>query len=481
MFLGLDIGTSAVKAVVIDGAGAFVDQKSRSLPIQRPQPGWSEQRPRDWWQAVDEAVCALDARVRAGVRAIGLAGQMHGAVLLGADDQPLRPAILWNDGRAQSQCEELLRIEPRSTQITGNPVLAGFTAPKLLWVRDNEPEVFAKIHTILLPKDWVRLCLTGEKLSEMSDASGTLWLDVERRQWSAEMLAACGIAADAMPALCEGSELGGRLLASVAGRWGMGRVPVAGGGGDNAAAAIGLGVVTPGQTLMSLGTSGVIFTVSDGFRPCPEAGIHAFAHAIPRTWHRMSVMLSATACIDWAAALTGLSVPDFLAGAEQADPASELVFLPYLSGERTPYANPAARGVFFGLDSGSGRPELARAVMEGVAMGLRDGLDVLAGAGASITEIGMTGGGSRSHAWGTILASALMRPLTWYRGGATGPALGAARLAQVASGEGSVDDVCFAPQIIAQVEPDSALTDTLQARLQRFRSLYKAVAPLWCR
>lgn len=479
MFLGLDIGTSAVKAVVVDGVGAVIEQKSRPLGLYRPRPDWAEQQPQDWWQAVDDAVCALNVRARAAVRGIGLSGQMHGAVLLGTDDQPLRPAILWNDGRSQAQCESLLRLEPRVTQITGNPVLPGFTAPKLLWVRAHEPGVFAKVRTVLLPKDWVRLRLTGEKLSEMSDASGTLWLDVDRRRWSAEMLAACDINVEMMPALREGNEPAGTLLASIAARWGMNRVVVAGGGGDNAAAAIGLGVVRPGQTLLSLGTSGVIFTVGDGFRPCPEVGIHAFAHAIPRTWHRMSVMLSAAACIDWAAALTGLSVPEFLAEAGTADPTSALLFLPYLSGERTPHANPAARGVFFGLSSSTARQEVARAVMEGVAMGLRDGLDVLAGAGTAISDISMTGGGSRSQAWGAILSAALGRPLTWHEGGDIGPALGAARLAQIAAGEGLVNEVCVTPRIIARFEPDCALVDAMQVRQKRFRSLYQAVFSLW--
>ncbi len=480
MFLGIDIGTSSVKALLLDCNGVIIDQKTHPLTLQRPRALWSEQTPDDWWQAVDQTVRAIDARSRASVQAIGLSGQMHGAVVLGKDDQPLRAAILWNDGRAQPQCATLLQTAPRTWEITGNPVLAGFTAPKLVWMQENEPEVFAAIRSVLLPKDWLRLRMTGEKVSDMSDASGTLWLDVRQRRWSPEMLAATRLSESMMPRLVEGSEVSSQLSAAVAEQWGMARVPVAGGGGDNAAGAIGLGVVRPGETFLSLGTSGVIFTVTDGFQPRPESGVHAFAHAVPKTWHRMSVMLSASACLDWAANLTGsASVPALLDIALDADPHSDLLFLPYLSGERTPHADPSARGVFFGMTGRTGPAELARAVLEGVAMGLRDGLDVLTGAGTDIIEINMAGGGSRSELWGRILAATLGRPLVWHQGGDTGPALGAARLAQVAAGAGSLGEVCKAPQITARVDPDEALEDVMRERQERFRSLYRAVSPLW--
>lgn len=480
MYLGIDIGTSGVKALLLDEVGAVRAQATAPLTVSRPHPLWSEQAPADWWAAVETAVAALDPALRRRVRGIGLSGQMHGAVLLDADDRVLRPAILWNDGRAQPQCAELVEREPRAPAITGNPVLAGFTAPKLLWVGEQEPEVFAATRSVLLPKDWVRLCMTGERWSDMSDASGTLWLDVATRRWSPAMLAACGIDERAMPALVEGSAVSAALSADVAARWGMERVPVAGGGGDNAAGAIGLGVLDPGETFLSLGTSGVIFTVTDGFRPDPDAAVHAFAHAVPNRWHRMSVMLSAAACLDWAVRLTGLAdVPALLDLSLAADARATPLFLPYLSGERTPHADPSAQGLFFGLTGATGQAEVARAVLEGVAMGLRDGLDALTGAGAEIGEISMAGGGSRSDAWGRIIAAALDRPLVWREGGDIGPALGAARLGRVAAGDGTLREVCPPPPVTARVESDPALAERMRARQARFRALYRAVSPLF--
>lgn len=480
MYLGIDIGTSGVKAMLLDEEGAIAGQSTAPLSVSRPHPQWSEQAPEDWWQAVDEAVGALDPGARAKVRGIGLSGQMHGAVVLGEDDRVLRPAILWNDGRAQPQCAELLQIEPRTHEITGNPVLAGFTAPKLLWLREHERDTFDAIRTVLLPKDWIRLRMTGEKVSDMSDASGTLWLDVAERRWSGEMLAACGLDTAAMPALCEGSDVAATLCAPVAQRWGMERVPVAGGGGDNAAGAVGLGVVRAGETFLSLGTSGVIFTVTDGFKPEPEAAVHAFAHALPQRWHRMSVMLSAAVCVDWAARLTGAGdAAALLADAEQATDSGGVIFLPYLSGERTPHGDPAARGVFYGLTGATDRGMLALAVLEGVAMGLRDGFDALSGAGADIGEIAMAGGGSRSQAWGRIIAAALDRPLVWREGGEAGPALGAARLARLAVGDGSINEVCAPTPVSARIEPDATLAADMREKQARFRALFAAVSPLW--
>lgn len=480
MYLGIDIGTSGVKALLLGEDGAIAGQAMVPLTVSRPHPLWSEQAPEDWWSAVEKAVGSLDAGLRRKVRGIGLSGQMHGAVALGADDAVLRPAILWNDGRSQAQCAELLEREPRTPEITGNPVLAGFTAPKLLWMREAEPDRFGAIRTVLLPKDWVRLRMTGEKISDMSDASGTLWLDVAKRRWSEAMLSACGLDEGMMPALCEGSDASAMLSAEVATRWGMERVPVAGGGGDNAAGAVGMGAVEPGQTFLSLGTSGVIFTVTDGFRPDPDAAVHAFAHAVPDRWHRMSVMLSAASCLDWAAKLLGVKdVPALLVLSRQADARATLLFLPYLAGERTPHGDPAAQGVFFGLTGATGPAEIARAVLEGVAMGLRDGLDALTGAGSDVAEIAMAGGGSRSDVWGRIIAAALERPLVWREGGDVGPALGAARLGRLAAGDGSIAEVCVAAAVTATVEPEADEADRMREKQQRFRTLYGAVKDLW--
>ena len=312
MFLGIDIGTSAVKAVVVNEGGAVTAEASAPLAVSRPEPLWSEQDPDDWWTAANRVVLALPADARKKVRAIGLAGQMHGATLLDGSDRPLRPAILWNDGRSEAECAELEAAEPRSREITANMAFAGFTAPKLLWVAKHEPDIFAATEAVLLPKDYVRLQMTGDKATDVSDASGTLWLDVGKRRWSAEMLAATGLEERHMPRLHEGCEVTGVLRTDVARDWGMDRLPVAAGGGDNAAAAIGAGVIADGDAFISLGTSGVSFVATDQLRADPDQGLHAFCHAVPGRWHQMSVMLSAAACLDWAANLLCVDVPELI-------------------------------------------------------------------------------------------------------------------------------------------------------------------------
>src|SRR3954464_12777089 len=297
MYLGIDIGTSSVKAVIVDDRDTVVEQASAPLNVSRLQPGWSEQNPADWWAATNSAVKALPAKARAAVQAVGLSGQMHGATLLDAADKPLRPAILWNDGRSEQQCAKLEKTEPRSREITGNIAMPGFTAPKLVWVRENEPAVFKDTRCVLLPKDYVRLLMTGEKASDCSDAAGTLWVDVAKRRWSPEMLAATGLSESHMPKLVEGSDATGNLRKEVAADWGMDSVPVAGGGGDNAAGAAGIGVIKPGDAFLSLGTSGVLFLVTPKFLPNPAKAVHAFCHCLPNLWHQMSVMLSAASLV----------------------------------------------------------------------------------------------------------------------------------------------------------------------------------------
>ena len=473
MYLGIDVGTSGVKAILLAEDGAIADRASAPLTISRPHPSWSEQRPEDWWTATEQAVAGLDPQLRAQVRGIGLAGQMHGAVLLDRNNDVLRPAILWNDGRAQAQCAELAAREPAIGEITGNPCLAGFTAPKLLWVAENEPAVFDQVRTVLLPKDYLRLRMTGEKWSDMSDASGTLWLDTAERRWSRRMLAATDLSEDAMPHLCEGTEATAPLTAAVASRWGMARVPVSGGAGDNAAAAVGVGAVRTGDALLSLGTSGVIFTVTDRLRPNVRGAVHAFAHAVPGRWHQMSVMLSATASLDWGARLIGAPDADALISvAEEAGPETP-IFLPYLTGERTPHADPHAKASLLGMTISTGPAEVAKAVLDGVALGLRDGLDALIEAGSAISELTIVGGGSRSQVWGKIIAAALNRPLLWREGGDVGPALGAARLGRLAAQHGSLDEVCRPPPVFAEVEPDPALAELMSESLLRFRNAHK--------
>ncbi|KQN03216.1 xylulose kinase [Sphingomonas sp. Leaf230] len=479
MFLGIDIGTSGVKAVVLDQHGSVVGQGTAALTVQRPHPLWSEQDPDAWWKATIAAVQAIDPSVRRSVRGVGLAGQMHGATLLDADDKPLRPAILWNDGRCFAECEALERAVPDLRTISGNIAMPGFTAPKLLWVREHEPEVFAKIATVLLPKDYVRLLMTGDKASDLSDSAGTLWLDVGGRCWSDEILAACGLTQAQMPKLYEGSEITGTLTAEVAELWGMPQVPVAAGGSDNAAGAVGVGVVKDGDALLSLGTSGVIFVATNDFRPNPARAVHAFCHALPGMWHQMSVHLSAASCIDWVARITGAAgAADLFARAEAAGPASgPEIFLPYLSGERTPHNDPEVRGAFLRLDNDTDADRLSQAVLEGVAFALADGLDVLREAGTTVERLAVIGGGARSRYWGEVIAAAMEVELVYLQGGEVGPALGAARLAQIGVDGGGPAEICVAPPVSHTIVPDPALVSALAEKKAAFRQAYSRITP----
>lgn len=492
MYLGLDLGTSELKALLLDDRHGVLASVGEPLTLQQPQPLWREQSPADWWTACDRVLRRLAAEQPAAmalVRGIGLSGQMHGAVLVDAGNAVLRPAILWNDGRSFDECAELQRRVPRLQAIAGNLAMPGFTAPKLLWLARHEPQVFARIAGVLLPKDWLRLQLCGERVSEMSDAAGTLWLDVAARRWSAELLAACGLTEAQMPRLVEGSEIAGRLLPALARRWGLPEgVLIAGGGGDNAASAVGMGVVRPGQGFLSLGTSGVIFLAGDRFRPNPAQAVHAFCHALPGRWHQMSVMLSAASSLRWVSRLTGQ--PDEaallaqVAGLDDGQRARAPIFLPYLNGERTPHNNPRAQGVFFGLDGGHGAAALGHAVIEGVAFGLLDGWQALGATPGSVAALSLVGGGARSALWAQLIASALDLPLQLHAGAEAGGALGAARLAWLADlgAQGVAADealarVCQAPPVAKRFAPDAAQRAALLPRHARFRALYAALAP----
>ena len=479
MFLGIDIGTSGVKAIVLDEHGSLAGQGSAPLSVSRPHELWSEQNPDDWWEATVAAVTAIDAALRRSVRAVGIAGQMHGATLLGADDKPLRPAILWNDGRSFAECIELEASEPCSREITGNLAMPGFTAPKLLWVKHHEPELFSRIHKVLLPKDYVRMCITGDCASDLSDSAGTLWLDVGARDWSDAMLAASSLVRAQMPSLFEGSAVTGRLRSDIAALWGMEQVPVVAGGGDNAAGAAGVGVVKDGNALLSLGTSGVIFAATSTFRPNPGGAVHAFCHCLPGLWHQMSVHLSAASCIDWVGNLTGASGPaEVFTRAEAAGAGGSELFLPYLSGERTPHNDPHIRGAFLGLDNETDAGRLSAAVLEGVAFALADGMAALRAAGTQIEELSVIGGGARSRYWGTILAAALDVRLVYLDGGEVGPALGAAKLAQMAMTGGSAAEICTRPPVAHIIEPDPLFAERLAPKLARFRRAYPGVAAI---
>jgi len=479
MFLGVDFGTSSVKALLVDGEQRVVGSASRALGISRPAPGHSEQDPEDWWRALLDVVDRLHAGHPAAVgavQAIGLSGQMHGAVLLDAKGAVLRPCILWNDVRAAEECREFERAFPESRAVTGNLAMPGFTAPKLLWVRKHEPALFARVAHVLLPKAWVRFRMTGQRIEDMSDASGSLWLDVGARDWSDAALAATGLSRSAMPRLAEGSALAGTLCRDLAARWGMSGPPLlAGGAGDNAAGAVGLGAIRPGSAFVSLGTSGVLWATTDRFVPYPEAAVHAFCHALPGTWHQMGVTLSAAASLAWWAGVAGRMEAELLAEMPEPRAPSPALFLPYLSGERTPHNDGVIRGAFAGLTHDLDRGGLTQAVLEGVAFSFRDCLDALAASGTRVAEADVIGGGSRSRAWVAIIASALGIPLHRVAEGEHGGAFGAARLARLAVTGEEPAAVCKPPERVETVLPDPALSDAYARRLPRYRALYAAL------
>jgi xylulokinase len=485
MYLGIDLGTSEVKLLLLDGAGQIIGQAGSPLTVSRPEPLWAEQNPQDWWTAADAAAARLrqaHPQQFAQIRAIGLSGQMHGAVLLDAQDQVLRPAILWNDGRSHLECDELTARAPRLHAIAGNLAMPGFTAPKLLWVRKHEPALFAKVASVLLPKDYLRLLLSGEKVSDPSDAAGTLWLDVAARDWSDELLEASYLRRAQMPRLVEANQISAKLRPEIARAWGLGPdVLIAGGAGDNAASAIGIGAVRTGDGFISLGTSGVLFVVNDRYRPNPASAVHAFCHALPQRWHQMSVMLSAASCLKWFVQFSGAANEAALLAEVAALPAdawqSAPIFLPYLAGERTPHNNPFAQGLFFGLSHESTRAHGAYAVLEGVAFGLADGLAALQASGTEVNGLSLVGGGARSALWAQLIADVLGVEILVHTGGEAGGALGAARLGWLADG-GDEATVCTKPPISARYQPNSERQVLLQQRLQRFREIYQRIKPL---
>jgi xylulokinase len=480
VYLGMDIGTSGVKAVLVSEAGAIVATASCDLALSHPAPLWSEQDPDAW---VDAAIGAVDqlaaARPRetARVRGIGLAGQMHGATLVSADGRPLRPAILWNDGRSHAECAELERRCPSLHAISGNLAMPGFTAPKLLWVARHEPEIFARVAKVLLPKAYVRYRLTGEMVEDMSDAAGTLWLDVGSRAWSATVLQATGLDLHHMPRLVEGSDVSAVLAPDFARRWGMERgVVVAGGAGVCAASAIGLGAIAPGDAFLSLGTSGVLFRVTDRFAPAAASAVHAFCHALAGLWHQMGVMLSAAASLAWLAGIMATPAHALLAPlGEVVHRPSPVKFLPYLDGERTPHNDAAAAGAFVGLRGATRREDIVQAVLEGVAFAARDNLDALGSSSSPIVEVDLVGGGSRSTLWAQIVADALGIPVHRVEEGEVGAALGAARLGRLAATGANPAEVCTRPHRLATFKPRASAVAAYDEAYEQWRRLYPAL------
>ncbi|ERM01257.1 xylulokinase [Brucella intermedia 229E] len=486
MYLGIDLGTSGVKALLIDDAQTVIGSAHGELDVSRPpHPGWSEQDPPAHW--IDACRTAIDGLRTAhpkefsAIAGIGLSGQMHGATLLDERDQVLRPCILWNDTRSYREAAAL-DADPAFRAITGNIVFPGFTAPKIVWVANNEPDIFARTRKVLLPKDYLRLWLTGEYVSDMSDSAGTSWLDTGARRWSRELLDKTGLDESRMPRLAEGTDATGRLRAELAAEWGgvAGLPVVAGGAGDNAASACGMGTVKPGHAFVSLGTSGVLFAANGAYQPKPESAVHAFCHALPDTWHQMGVILSAASALDWYARLVGKTAHELDRElGDRLNAPGSTTFLPYLSGERTPYNDAKIRGVFSGLEHESDQRALTQAVLEGVAFAIRDNLAALQSAGTEISSLTAVGGGSRSTYWLKAIATALNVPIALPEEGDFGAAFGAARLGLIAATGVDPLAVCTPPRTERTIEPEAALTPpAYEEAYQRYRAHYPALHAL---
>jgi xylulokinase len=487
-FLGIDTSTTATKALLMDAQGVPVAVAAHEYPYATPRPLWSEQDPALWWTATCASIRAVLAQASIApeaVAAVGLTGQMHGLVLLDKAGQVLRPAILWNDQRTGAQCDAIrARLgRQRLIQITGNDALTGFTAPKVLWVSEHEPEVYARARHLLLPKDYVRYQLTGALGMDVADGAGTLLVDLRARNWSDEVLAALGLPREWLPPLFEGPEVTGTLSAEAAEATGL-RVgtPVVAGGGDQAAGAVGVGAVIEGIVALALGTSGVVFAATHKPVVEPEGRLHAFCHAVPGRWHLMGVMLSAAGSLRWHrdTFAPGVTFDDLLAPAAGLSAGAEgLLFLPYLTGERTPYPDPLARGAFVGLTVRHDLAHLTRAVLEGVAFGLRDSFELMAAAGLPpVAQVRVSGGGARSALWRQILADVLHVALVTVNT-TEGAAFGAALLAGVGGGAWeSVDAACAAViRVTGQVSPNAEAAERYQAIYGHYRALYPALSP----
>lgn len=487
-FLGIDTSTTSSKALLIDEEGKVVGAASSPHTLQTPKPLWAEQDPGEWWEAVAASIKQVLTESGVGaerVVAVGLTGQMHGLVLLAEAGEVLRPAILWNDQRTQAECDEIhARIgRERFIQITGNVALTGFTAPKILWVQKNEPQVYAKARHVLLPKDYIRFKLTGEDAMDKADGAGTVLFDLKSRAWSAEVLEKLGIDRAWMPRTFEGPEFTGRVTSEAAAATGLKEgTPVAAGGGDQAAQAVGVGAVEPGVVALTVGTSGVVFATTASALIEPEGRLHAFCHAVPGMWHFMGVMLSAAGSLQWYRdTLTPtMSFDDLLKEAESVPAGSEgLQFLPYLSGERTPHPDPLARGAFIGLTLRHGRGHMTRAVLEGVSFGLKDSFTLIQNAGlGEIKQVRASGGGTKGALWRQILASVLEAELVTVNT-SEGAAFGAALLAGVGAGAWSdVPSACKAAiTITGSTSPDPAQVEAYRKAYPLYRELYPALKP----
>lgn len=481
-FLGLDLGTSGLRGLLVDAQGRVLAEAEAEYEVSRPLPGWSEQAPADWTQAVQTVVSRLrsqDADAFSHLTGIGVAGHMHGAVLLDDNGQVLRPCILWNDTRSHAEAA-WLDSQPDVRQLSGNIVFPGFTAPKLAWIQAHEPEVFARVDKVLLPAAYLNFWMTGETVGDLSDAAGTSWLDVGARDWSPELLEASGMRQARMPRLVEGCAPAGHLRADLVAEWGLSApVTVAGGAGDNAAAACGVGALNDGEGFVSLGTSGVLLTARDGYVPKPETAVHTFCHAVPDRWYQMGVILSATDSLNWLSRQLGQNPAELTqALGEQIDVPGRIRFLPYLSGERTPHNDSHTRGAFLGLGIADDPLDLTRAVLEGVGFALRDSLEALRTAGARPERLLIIGGGSRSTYWVELLATILNLPLDLPEQGEFGAAMGAARLGICAATGARPEDIMTKPAIAETILPRADLTAAYDAAYRNWRAIYPALKEL---
>ena len=477
MFIGLDLGTSGLKGILIDDAQRVLAEATAPLTVSRLHDGWSEQAPSDWIAAAEQVMDALAVHGLGKVAGIGLSGQQHGATLLDAADEVLRPCMLWNDTRSAHEAADL-DADPMFRRVTGNIIFPGFTAPKVDWVRNHEPAIWAKTAKILLPKDYLRLWLTGDHVGEMSDAAGTGWFDTGARDWSDDLLAATGLSRANMPRLVEGSEVSGTLRTALAARWGLPpNVVIAGGGGDNAASGVGVGVVRAGEAFVSLGTSGVLFAANDGYKPDPATAVHTFCHALPDTWHQMGVILSATDSLNWYAGLVGESAASLTQSLSALQAPGKTLFLPYLGGERTPVNSASVRGAFVGLEHATDRAAGTRAVLEGVTYAIRDCRDALAATGTRLSHLLAVGGGSKSAYWLSAIATALNCPVLVPAAGDFGGAFGAARLGFMAA-TGAGAEIATMPAIARQIDPDPAHIAAYDAGHARFRAAQTAIKDL---
>ncbi len=477
MYIGLDLGTSGLKGILIDADQKVLAEATAPLTVQRPHDGWSEQSPDSWITAAEAVLDKLSAHGLGAVRGIGLSGHMHGATLLDAADDVLRPCILWNDTRSHVEAAEM-DGDPLFRRVTGNIVFPGFTAPKLAWVQKHEPALWAKVAKVLLPKDYLRLWLTGDHVGEMSDAAGTAWFDTGRRDWSEDLLSATGLTRAQMPRLVEGSAVSGQLRGELASRWSLpAGVVVAGGGGDNAAAGVGVGVVKAGQAFVSLGTSGVLFAANNGYQPDPATAVHTFCHALPNTWHQMGVVLAATDALNWYAGLVGQSAGTLTGELGALQSPGKALFLPYLGGERTPLNDAAIRGAFLGLEHQTDRAAGTRAVLEGVTFAFRDSRDALAATGTKLESLLAVGGGAKSDYWLKAIATALDCPVLVPAAGDFGGALGAARLGMMAA-TGAGAEIATMPPIARTIDPDPKLTAAFDVGHARYRAAAAAIQKL---